>query len=167
MTDANYGDVRFKHIRRYDSNGLIHQGGLTLAYAIYVENDIPSVVFNYAKCHTDEAYCRKIGRDMAFARFQKNASSADITTKRRNIGPNKWHRYNIKAIIEEPINSASILFAIRDWFVEAMDNYDSFADNFGQRIYFTRGQMSEYKEVLDMIHNHILVRHITITAPSY
>lgn len=150
-----YGDVRFKHIHRYNSNGVVHKGGMTLAYIVYTESEEPSIVFNYAKCHTSEQYSRVAGREIAFSRFLKNASSDDIGAKAKTIKGNKWHRYNIRVALDGPLNSKNILLCIREWFVNALDNYNSFTDNHGNVVTFTDKQIDEYKEVLILIDNYI------------
>lgn len=150
-----YGDVRFKHIHRYNSNGIVNKGGLTLAYCVYADSQEPSIVFNYAKCHTSEQYSRVAGREIAFSRFLKNASSDDIKVKQKNQAPGSWHRYNIRTKLEGPLNSINVILGIRDWFVEVLDSYNSFTDNHGNIVSFTEEQVDEYKEILKLIDDYI------------
>ena len=63
--------VKYIHIRELDESfNLSPFGGLTLAYS--VSQELGSIFLNWAKCHPDDHFCYKSGRELAAKRLKED-----------------------------------------------------------------------------------------------
>jgi hypothetical protein len=123
-------EITFKHIRASKNGEVLPTGGLTFAYYID-ESDprFPKIIFNYAKCHTEEAFCKSVGRELALARLEKNKHK------------NKFRANSEIAVDPDEITNMGIIGAFYKWF--------SFKTR--DKTWSMSPQYSEYKEVLRIL----------------
>ena len=63
--------VKFLHVRVVDENNCLSPtGGVTVAYTISDVEGLQQIFLNYVKCHPNELFCYKTGREIAEARLK-------------------------------------------------------------------------------------------------
>lgn len=73
-------DVRWTHIRKYnESYDMMATGGYTAAY--YIDHKENVVDIAIAKCHEDDLFCRKTGRDKSLDRLTRYRNGEEIISK--------------------------------------------------------------------------------------
>lgn len=68
----NENNLHIYHVRNYDSEGVVEfNGGSTLAFYVQPEGRNTVVMYGLSRCHINDGFDRKIGRDLAIIRLSE------------------------------------------------------------------------------------------------
>jgi len=88
MTDVqilnNENNLHIYHARNYDSAGVVEfNGGTTLAFYVQPSGRNTVVMYGLARCHENDGFDRKVGRDLAIIRLSQAPTTliTDFPTK--------------------------------------------------------------------------------------